>query len=217
MLSRLFSQDDWAILACIVVAFYVIRIIQYSLRPPRERHWHQTILDFSIDVSEWYAKVSLRMDEAQLPDFFEPNVPKEEAQIEIDTDEKTFKGMKRSKEVYRIAESLFKAPLRYKQVVYKDVKAHLTCFPFGSNMYFGYWVQSRRSTGKILVEALPLIGPRLGKIFYPETMYRQDEHQAFMDSLHTAIIHSVQDITDGTETYSLRSEFQGSQGLSKKA
>lgn len=90
---------------------------------------------------------------------------------------------------------IFSAKREYLRVKRKELIYDICAAPYGNGFFFSWWLCERPSSFWALVTLIPLIGIWLCNTLRPYTYYRMDTVAMFQDSVHSAVLEVVDDMT----------------------
>lgn len=83
----------------------------------------------------------------------------------------------------------------YLRIERKHLLFDVCAAPFGHGFFVSWWQGERRNFFRMVIAAIPLVGKHLDRAFFPTTYYALDTEEMFKISIHTMVLHIVDEIT----------------------
>jgi hypothetical protein len=75
----------------------------------------------------------------------------------------------------------------YLRISRKDYHFYICASPFGNSFFISWWLEYLPHSNERFVGAIPLIGRRLQRMFYPLSYYRMDSISMFQKLTHSCV------------------------------
>jgi len=166
------------ILVLIIIGFIIFIIVKVPKDIPIIfSHWYHLIDNMQASSQQYYALIERNITDRQLPDTTVSRANHAEG-------------------------GMFSANREYLRVTRKDYTFDICAAPFARGFFISWWLGEDIGPFLDLVRVIPFIGPRLVRIFRPETYYRSDTALMFQESVHASVL----EVLDETiKTQGLRS------------
>lgn len=90
---------------------------------------------------------------------------------------------------------ILSAKREYLRIKRKNYIFDICAAPFGNSFFTSWWLGETPGGLKELILMIPLIGPLFVGLFKPTTYYQYDVALMFQDSVHAAVIETIDEIT----------------------
>jgi hypothetical protein len=101
---------------------------------------------------------------------------------------------------------IFSAEREYLRVKRNEHIFDICAAPYGNGFFVSWWLGESSGFREFLL-MIPFVGPLLVRIFKPDTYYRVDTTLMFQESVHTAVLEVIDDVTQAQGIRSL-TEFE---------
>jgi hypothetical protein len=135
-------------------------------------HWHKLFEGFQESPQQIYGLLDKAIEQRKLP------------------------NIKTSRITYRET-GVLSAKREYLRVRRKEHIFDICAAPFGTGFFVSWWLGQTPGLIASLILKIPLLGRLLVGAFRPETYYSLDTALMFQDSVHTAVLEVLDQVTEG--------------------
>lgn len=90
---------------------------------------------------------------------------------------------------------VFSANRLYLRITLNDLQIDLCFAPFGNSASFVSWWLWRTPTGvELILSYIPVLGPLLNRLFFPQTYFKVDSSNAFMTFTHSHVLAQLDNL-----------------------
>jgi hypothetical protein len=94
----------------------------------------------------------------------------------------------------------------YLEVEWNNLHYYICAAPFGDSFFVSAWLQNTHSAFEVLIYKIPLIGGRIHRLLFPETIYKIDTASMFMTFAHSSLMKVITEVTKDTGVRALTEE-----------
>lgn len=135
-----------------------------------QNHWSQYLNGVQYSVKDFYKQLTEDIKQCQVED------------ISI-------------KEVTISEGGVFSANRLYLRITQRDLQIDICFAPFGNSASFVSWWLWRTPTGtELFLSYIPILGPLLNRLFFPQTYFTIDSANAFMTFTHSHLLVRLDDL-----------------------
>jgi hypothetical protein len=135
-------------------------------------NWYHLFEDFQESPQQFYSLLEQAMEKRQVP------------------------NLRYSRVDYREG-GIFSAKREYLQVHRREYVFDICAAPFGNGFFVSWWLGETTGCLWELISTIPFFGEILLRFFRPQTYYRLDTALMFQESVHSAVLEVIDEITKG--------------------